>query len=80
MFVQQDDQLLDIRNNDSLKTTFETTILPMFWRKIKPEYTDLVIIALKTLLPYLASYLCKAGFFVMTATETKPQNRLEYEE
>ena len=75
MSVQQEDQLLDIANDDNL--TFVTTTLQMFWIKIKSEYPDLAIISLKTLLSFSTSNLYKSGFSVMTATKTKPQNRLD---
>ena len=38
---QQEDQLPDVANDCSLKTTFKTTTLPMFWMKIKPKHAEL---------------------------------------
>ena len=75
--VRQEDQLLDIANDGSLKRLFDTMTLPMFWMKVLLEYPDLAIKALKTLLPFPTSYLCESGFFVMAATKTKPRNRLD---
>ena len=75
--VRLEDQLLDIANNGSLKRLFDTMILPMFWIKVLPEYPDLSIKALKTLLPFPTSYLCESGFSVMAATKTKLRNRLD---
>ena len=75
--VRQEDQLLDIANDGSLKRLFDIMTLPMFWMKVSPEYPDLDIKALKTLLPFPTSYLCESGFFVMAATKTKPRNRLD---
>jgi len=49
----------------------------MFWIKVLPQYPDLAIKALKTLLPFLVSYLCESGVSVKTATKTKPRNRLD---
>ena len=49
----------------------------MFWMKVLPEYPDLAIKALKTLLPFPTSYLCESEFSVMAATKTKPRNRLD---
>jgi len=49
----------------------------MFWMKVLPEYPDLAIKALKTLLPFPTSYLCESGFSVMAATKTKSRNRLD---
>ena len=49
----------------------------MFWMKVLPEYLDLAIKALKTLLPFPTSYLCESGFSVIAATKTKSRNRLD---
>ena len=38
--VRQEDQLLDISSDGSLKCIFHTTTLPMFWRKVLPEYPE----------------------------------------
>ena len=75
--VRQENQLLDIANDGSLKHLFDTMTLLMFWMKVLPEYPDLAIKALKTLLPFPTSYLCESGFSVMAATKTKPRNRLD---
>ena len=64
-------------NDRSLKCNFHWTTLPMFWMKVLPEYPDLAVKALKTLLPFPTSYLCKSGVSVMAATKTKPRNRLD---
>jgi len=63
--------------NGSLKCIFHTTTLPTFWLKVLPEYPDLAIKALKTLLPFPTSYLCESGFSVMVAINTKPRNSLD---
>ena len=70
--VRQEDQLLDIANDGSLIRLFDTMTLPMFWMKVLPEYPDLAIKALKTLLSFPTFYLCKSGFSVMAATKMKP--------
>jgi len=49
----------------------------MFWMKVFPEYPDLAIKSLKTLLPFPTSYLCQSGGSVVAATKTKPRNRLD---
>jgi len=42
-----------------------------------PEYPDLAIKALKTLLLFPTSYLCESGFSVMVEINTKPRNSLD---
>lgn len=76
MSVQEEDQLLEIANYGGLKTTFETTTLPVFWIKIMAEYPEIATTALKSLLPFPIKYLGEAGFSAVTATETKQRNKL----
>ena len=77
MSVQQEDQLVEISNDGGLKTTFETTTLPVFWIKCMAEYPEIATTALKTLLPFPTSYLCEAGFSAVTCTKTKLRSRLD---
>ena len=71
------DQVLDIANDGSLKCIFDTTTLPRFWIEVLPEYLNFARKALKTLLAFPTSYLCKSGFSVMAATKTKLRNILD---
>ncbi|GBN20145.1 SCAN domain-containing protein 3 [Araneus ventricosus] len=71
MSVQEEDQLLEIANDDGLKTTFETTTLPVFWIKVMLEYPEIANRALKSLLPFPTTYLREEGFSVVTANKTK---------
>ena len=76
--VLEKDQLLEITNDGGLKSMFETTSnLHAFWVKVKAEYPEIATKALKSLLPFPASYLCEAGFSAVTATETRLQSRLD---
>ena len=77
MSVQEEDQLLEIANDGSLKATFDTTTLPVFWIKVMAEYPDIATRALKSLLPFPTSYMCEAGFSTMAATKTKQRNNLD---
>lgn len=72
----QEDQLLEIKNDGGHKSMFETSALPVFWIKVMAEYPEIATTALKTLLPFLTSYLCEAGFSAVTATKTKLRSRL----
>jgi len=77
MSVQEEDQLLEIANDGSLKVTFHTTTLPVFWIKVMAEYPEIATTALKSLLPFLTSYLCEAEFSAMAATKTKQRSKLD---
>ena len=67
----EQDQLLDITNDNGLKSVFVTTSnLHPFWIKVKAEHPEIATKALKSPCPFPISYLCEAGFFAVTATKT----------
>ena len=67
----EEDQLLEIANDSSLKSPYETTSnLHTFWIKGKAQYPEMATKALKSLLPFPTSFLCEAGFSAVTATKT----------
>ena len=47
MSLQTEDQFLKIANDSCLKTTFETTTVPVFWLKVMAEYPKIATTALK---------------------------------
>ena len=64
--VLEEDQLLEMANDDGLKSMSETTSnLHTFWIKVKAEYPEIATKALKS--PFPTSYLCEAGFSAVTA-------------
>ena len=66
----EEGQLFKITNDGGLKSMFETTSnLHMFWVKVKEEYPEIATKALRSLLPFPTSYLCKTGFSDMTTTK-----------
>ena len=71
MSLQKENQLFKIANDGCLKTTFETTILPVLWIKVMAKYPEITTTSLKTLLSFPTSYLCKVWFSAVTATKTK---------
>ena len=74
----EEDQLLEIANDGGFKSMFETTSnLHTFWIKVKAEYLEIATKALRSLLPFPTSYLCKAGFSEVTTTKTKLQSGLD---
>ncbi|XP_077137281.1 SCAN domain-containing protein 3-like [Ranitomeya variabilis] len=75
--VLEEDQLLEIANDGSLKSMFETSNLPTFWIKVKAEYPGIATKALKTLLPFPTSYLCETVFSAMTTAKTRLRSRLD---
>lgn len=77
MHAKEEDQLLDIANDGSLKTMFETSTLSVFWIRVMAEYPEIATTALKSILPFPTTYLCEAGFSALTATKTKQRNKLD---
>ena len=76
--LKEEEQLLDISNDGSLKTTFETVTLPMFWIQVMADHPDIATTALKSLLPFPTTYLCEVGFSALTATKTTQRNKLDF--
>ena len=62
MSLQKEDQLLEIANEGCLKTTLETTTLPMFWIKVMAGYPEIATTALKTLLHFRHPICAKRRF------------------
>ena len=67
----EEDQLLEIANDSGLKSMSDTTSnLHTFWSTVKEEYPEIATKALKSLLPFPASYFCEVDFAAVTATKT----------
>ena len=60
--VQKEDQLLEIANDGSLKATFDTTTLPVFWIKVMTEYPDIATTTLKACYHFRHPIGVKRGF------------------
>ncbi|CAM4553047.1 unnamed protein product [Lepidochelys olivacea] len=76
--VTMEDKRLKLAADERLKMSFETTTsLASFWIKVKAEYPELTEIALKTLLPFPSTYLCKSGFLTMSVIKTKYRNSMD---
>ena len=71
MSVQEEDQLLEMVNDGSHKTTFATITLPMFWIEVMAEYPEVATKTLDTLLPFLTSFLYEAGLSATTTAKNK---------
>ena len=64
-------QLLEITNDGGLESMFKTTSnIHILWIKVKVEYPEIATKALKSLLPFPASYFCEVDFAAVTATKT----------
>lgn len=70
------EQLIEIKSMSYLKQKFESGSLNEFWIELKDEYPSLVEKAIFTLLPFVTTYRCEAGFSSYAYTKNKYRNRL----
>ena len=75
----QIDQLLELQQKSSLKTSFAQKSRTEFWASMSSMFPDLASSALRLLVPFISTYLCETGFSVYTSTKTKYRNRLDAE-
>ncbi len=54
------EKLIDMSNN--LKEKFDAPSLPQYWLYVRKDYPGLAERAVKSLLPFGTTYLCKSGF------------------
>ncbi|XP_050059968.1 zinc finger BED domain-containing protein 5-like [Aphis gossypii] len=71
------EQLIEIKSMSYLKQKFEFGSLNEFWIELKDEYPSLVEKAIFTLLPFVTTYRCEAGFSSYACTINKYRNRLK---
>jgi hypothetical protein len=70
------ENLIDVRNDVSLKSRFTEDGVSKFWISIKHLYPDLSKKAVKSLLPFGSSYLCEYGFSALTEIKSKKRGTL----
>ncbi len=70
---------MEITNDGGFKNVFDSMSISGFLIKVKAEHPNISIRALKLLLPFPTTYLCKAGFSTLVLIKTKQRNRLDVE-
>ncbi|KAL4132622.1 hypothetical protein QTP88_009744 [Uroleucon formosanum] len=75
----EEEQLIDIPSDSSLRMKFSSFSLLGFWNSIKDEYPEISNKALRALLPFATSYLCEAGFSAVAVLKSKYRSRLNIE-
>ncbi|MBN3305968.1 ZBED5 protein, partial [Amia calva] len=68
---REQEQLIDLSSDGELQMEFKTQTMPI--------YPDLAKLALKVLMPFATTYLCKAGFSALTTVKTKYRQKLDAE-
>jgi len=75
----EEEQLIDISSDSSLRMKFSSFSLLGFWSSIKDEYSEISNKALHVLLPFATSYLCEAGFSAVAVLKSKYRSKLNIE-
>lgn len=74
--ASEEDSLMELSCDSSLKTFFKDSSLIPFWIKIKGEYRVLANIALKELMGFTTTYLCERAFSSLVFLKNKYRNKL----
>lgn len=75
--VNEEEILIDIRNDLVLKGIFKEKELSEFWLTLRQQYPQIVSKAIEALLPFGSSYLCEHGFSALTEMKSKKRERLQ---
>ncbi|CAL9694137.1 unnamed protein product [Knipowitschia caucasica] len=74
---REQDSLVELSCDSSLKLEFTQTHLVRFWIRVFKEYPHLADKAIRFLMPFSTTYLCETGFSSLVALKTKYRNRLD---
>lgn len=77
--VEQEEQLIDLSCDSSLKIMFPTMALLQFWLHSRPLYPDVSRKAIQHLMPFASTYLCESTFSALVLMKNKYRNRLDVE-
>ena len=72
----KEEELIDIRNDGSIKLLHREMPLDEFWIKIQNKYPNIGEKALVILLQFPTTYLCETAFSVLTNLKTRKRERL----
>jgi hypothetical protein len=76
----QEDGLIDLKSDGTLKSEFLEKSLTDFWLHIRSEFLVLADTAVKYVMPFAMNYFCEVGFSVLVDLKSKKRNRLEVED
>ena len=73
------DDVIDLKNDLTLKPDFESAKYLEFWLKMvsDPKFKNLALEVMKILLPFPTTYLCEVGFSTLLLLKNKQRNRLD---
>ncbi|XP_073689549.1 zinc finger BED domain-containing protein 5-like [Garra rufa] len=75
----EQESLIELSCDETLKASFKENILLDFWIKQYSEYPVLSDKAVHTLLPFATTYLCEKGFSSLVVIKTKYRSRVDAE-
>ncbi len=76
---QEEETLIELSCDKSLKAKFACLDLTEFWISIKNEYPILSAKAMRVLIPFATSYLCEAGFSAVAVIKSKYRSKINVE-
>ena len=77
---EQQDELIDLQNDSTAKDLFDDNTVKEFWIHLIGSYPNVAKVALRSVLPFVSTYLCESGFSTMLHIKTAQRNRLELED
>ena len=77
---EQQDELIDLQNDSTAKDLFDDNTVEEFWIHMIGSYPNVPKVALRSVLPFVSTYLCESGFSTMLHIKTAQRNRLELED
>ena len=77
---EQQDELIDLQNDSTAKDLLDDNIVEEFWIHMIGSYPNVARVALRSLLPFVTTYLCDSAFSTMLLIKTAHRNRLELED
>jgi hypothetical protein len=74
--TEEEEQLIDLRNNKFYHSKFTDTNLEEFWLLVEKSFPLISLKAVKILLPFATSWFCEFGFSALTEIKSKKRERL----
>jgi hypothetical protein len=75
----EQEQLIDLSSDSTLRTRFPSLSLPGFWSSVKREYSEISCKALRVSIPLATSYLCEARFSALAVIKSKYRSKINVE-
>ncbi|KAL4085309.1 hypothetical protein QTP88_027168 [Uroleucon formosanum] len=77
--ITKQEQLIDLYSDSVSKSKFVSLSLPEFWIAMKKQYPIVANKAIRTLIPFVSSYLCETGFSALAVIKSKYRGKLNTE-